>query len=131
MSSCLLLLKMLSFKKWDLIFKKRICSLGANSFLEELTFTEMGGKNENKRVASPDSVPVHLHFNFSGALQENPPCPRKRGLSEGLTWARNKIQKRTLYKLNVRKASDGFYPEEKYRRTYLLIAIRVQHMRGQ
>ena len=35
----------------------------ANSFLLELTLTEMGGKNINDRVASPESVPIHLKVN--------------------------------------------------------------------
>ena len=54
----------------------------------------------------------------AGALQDIPPCPRKRGLSEGLTKAENKIQDRPLYKLNVKKAARGFIPEEEYRRKY-------------
>ena len=56
------------------------------------------------------------HFFVAGALQDSLPCPRKRGLSEGLTKAKNRIQDRPLYKLNVKKAARGFIPEEEYRR---------------
>ena len=34
--------------------------MGANSVFQELTPNEMGGKNDNKRVASPESVHIHL-----------------------------------------------------------------------
>ena len=34
--------------------------MGANSFLKELTPNEIGGKNENDRVASHESEPIHL-----------------------------------------------------------------------
>ena len=37
----------------------KIRSRGGNSFLLELTLDDIG-KNENKRVASPESVPSHL-----------------------------------------------------------------------
>ena len=33
---------------------------GANSFLLELTPKKMGGKTENKRVASPENVSIHF-----------------------------------------------------------------------
>ena len=32
----------------------------ANSFLHEMTPIHMGGNNENDRVASPESVTIHL-----------------------------------------------------------------------
>ena len=47
--------------KCSLLLKERICSLGANSFLSELTQTEKEGKYENNRVVSPESIPVHLN----------------------------------------------------------------------
>ena len=34
--------------------------MGANSFLHEMTPIYMGGHNENGRVASLESVPIHL-----------------------------------------------------------------------
>ena len=34
---------------------------GASSFLYQLTSTEKGGKNENSRVASPESVSIFLN----------------------------------------------------------------------
>ena len=36
--------------------------MGANSFLYEMTPIIMGGNNENDRVASPESVPIHLNM---------------------------------------------------------------------
>ena len=38
----------------------RIAPKGANSFLSDLIRIQKGGKNENGRVASPESVPIHL-----------------------------------------------------------------------
>ena len=38
--------------------------MGANSFLYEMTPICIGGNNENDRVASPESVPIHLKENF-------------------------------------------------------------------
>ena len=38
--------------------------MGANSFLQELTPSEMGGKNENYRVVSPKSVLIHVIYTF-------------------------------------------------------------------
>ena len=38
---------------------------GANSFLSELTTILKGGKNENPRVASSESVPIHLNIHVS------------------------------------------------------------------
>ena len=40
----------------------RISPSGANSFLPELTSIQKGDKNKNGRVASPESVPIHLNF---------------------------------------------------------------------
>ena len=34
--------------------------MGANPFLYEMTPIEMGSNNENYRIASPESVPIHL-----------------------------------------------------------------------
>ena len=52
---------------------------GANTFLYAMTISfEKGGKNENDRVASPASVPIHLlidmpdcSFNTISASDEN------------------------------------------------------------
>ena len=35
--------------------------MGANSFLYEMTPVYMGGNNENDRVASPESLLIHLN----------------------------------------------------------------------
>ena len=41
--------------------RKQFAPRGANSFLLELTPNEMGGKkSKNRRVASPESIPIHL-----------------------------------------------------------------------
>ena len=44
--------------------------LGANSYLYEMTPIQKEGKNENDRVASPESVPITLnpkvHLNHLG-----------------------------------------------------------------
>ena len=64
---------------------------------------------------------VEINFFIVGTLQDKPPCPRKRGLSEGLTKAENKILNRPLYKLNVKKAAKGYFPETEYRRKYTLV----------
>ena len=42
-TSCLL--TWMTYLKWGLLLKKRIFSIGANSFLEELTLSEKGDKN--------------------------------------------------------------------------------------
>ena len=34
--------------------------MGANSYLYEMTQIYIGGKDENDRVASPESVPIQL-----------------------------------------------------------------------
>ena len=44
--------------KWGLLLKKEFAPPGANSFLEELTPIEKGGKNESYRV-----VPLESKFN--------------------------------------------------------------------
>ena len=41
--------------------RKEFAPVGANSFLSELIPTEKGDENENGRVASPESL--HLHLN--------------------------------------------------------------------
>ena len=48
--------------KRGLLLKERICSHGANSFLYEMTPIYMGDINENDRVASPESIPIHLYI---------------------------------------------------------------------
>ena len=44
-----------------ILLMERICSLGANSFLYELTPIEKIGRNKSGRVASPESVPFYLN----------------------------------------------------------------------
>ena len=41
-------------------YRKEFAPRGANSFLSELTPVDKGGKTKNGRVASPESVPIHL-----------------------------------------------------------------------
>ena len=41
-------------------FERNNCFKGSIFFFEELTTIEKGGKNENRRVASPKRVPTHL-----------------------------------------------------------------------
>ena len=68
--------------KWGLLLKERICSykkilknfqLGANSFLGKFCLEQI--LSNKSRVASPDSVPIHLnetdivHLNHSSAMQ--------------------------------------------------------------
>ena len=60
MTSCLLSWTMQSFQNRVYSSRKEFAPQGANSFLLKFTPNEMGGKNENKIVASPDSVPIHL-----------------------------------------------------------------------
>ena len=45
--------------KQSLLFKERICSNGANSYLQELTSLQKKSKRENGRVALHERVPVH------------------------------------------------------------------------
>ena len=40
--------------------RKEFAPMGANSFRYEMTPIYMGGNNERDRVASPESVPIHL-----------------------------------------------------------------------
>ena len=42
-----------------------LAPMGAKSFLYEMTPFYMGGNNENNRVASPESVLIHLNFEIS------------------------------------------------------------------
>ena len=44
-----------------------VCSQGTNSFLYESTPYEMEGNNETKRVASPESVPIHPKMRTTGS----------------------------------------------------------------
>ena len=60
MTSRLLTWRMKFSPKKSLLLKERICSDGANYFLYEVTPIYMGGNNENDRVASPESVSIHL-----------------------------------------------------------------------
>ena len=41
------------FLKWGLLLKERICSNGSKFFSLTVDPNEMGGRNENDRVASP------------------------------------------------------------------------------
>ena len=50
------------FPKWDLLLRG-IFLMGANSFLHKMIKIDMVGNNENDRVASPESVPIHLKLN--------------------------------------------------------------------
>ena len=45
--------------------RKEFALVGANSFPYEMTPIHMGGNNENDRVASPESVPIHLNTNMA------------------------------------------------------------------
>ena len=49
-----------SFPKWGLFSRKEFAPMGANSFPYEVIPIYMGGNNENDRVDSPESVPIHL-----------------------------------------------------------------------
>ena len=60
MTSCLPLWTIYSFKNCVYSERKEFAPTGANSFLSELTPIQKGGKNENGRVDSPESVPIHL-----------------------------------------------------------------------
>ena len=59
-TSCFISCTMQPFQYRVYSERKEFALKGANSFLKELTPNEMGGKNENKEVASPESVPIHL-----------------------------------------------------------------------
>ena len=61
---------------------------------------------------------IYWEISVSGALQATNLCPRKRGLSDGLRWVENRIQRRALYKINVKRASNGYRPEETYKCKY-------------
>ena len=58
--------------EWGLLLKKRICSDWSKFFSLRVDPKEKGGKNENKIVASPDCVPIHLKVFFSLFVLE---CP--------------------------------------------------------
>ena len=50
--------------RMGLLIKEKNCSKRANSFLSKLTHIEKGGKNENSKVASPESYPVILKSKY-------------------------------------------------------------------
>ena len=64
MTSCFLSCTVNSFQKGGGVFslKKEFAPVGANSFVEELTPFEKGGRNKNGRIASPESVPIYLNW---------------------------------------------------------------------
>ena len=62
MASCLIPCKMTPFKMGSTLKGKNL--LRSKFFSLRVTPNEMGGKNENKRVASPESVPIHLMIPF-------------------------------------------------------------------
>ena len=49
-----------SISKWGLHLKLRICSYRSKFFPLRVDPIENGGKNENGRVASPESISIHL-----------------------------------------------------------------------
>ena len=61
LTSCLLTWRTKSALNEVYSERNEFAPLGANSFLEEMTTVYMGGNNENDRVASPESVPIHLN----------------------------------------------------------------------
>ena len=50
------------FSTWGLLFKKKCSSVGGKFFLYEMTRIITGGKSENVRVVSPESVPFLFSF---------------------------------------------------------------------
>ena len=78
-----------TFSKGDQLLMERICSLGANSFLYELTPFGNGGKNQNDRVASPESVTLYLKVNLDCLF-----------ISWG--WSVSHTQKTALYRLKYK-----------------------------
>ena len=49
------------FQKRDLLLKEGTGPIGTNSFFYEMAPFYMAGNNENDRVASPESVSIHLN----------------------------------------------------------------------
>ena len=73
MTSCLLTWRMKSSQNGGLLKRKEFALIGANSFLYEMTQLYIGGTNENDRVASPESVLIHLkvYFNCDCAILQS------------------------------------------------------------
>ena len=64
------------FQKRDLLLKERICSEGNKFFSLRVDPNEMGGKNENKRVASPERLCIHLKVYGYTSMFSLPISPR-------------------------------------------------------
>ena len=47
---------------WGLLLKKRICSSGSKFFPLRVDPLNITGKHEDKGVASPESIPIHLYL---------------------------------------------------------------------
>ena len=60
-TSCLITCRTKSSKNRVYSLRKEFAPMGANSFLFEMTRIFMGGNNKNDKVASPESVPIHLY----------------------------------------------------------------------
>ena len=58
---CLPTLKMKSSQKWGQVLWEEFALVGANSCPYKMTPFYMGGNNDNDRVASPESVSIHLN----------------------------------------------------------------------
>ena len=52
----------LALLKWGLLFKERICSWRSKFFPVRVDPFKKGGKKETGRVASPESVSIHLEM---------------------------------------------------------------------
>ena len=48
------------FPKTSLLLKKEFAPMRANSVFQELTLVEVRGKQENDKIVSPKSVPIHF-----------------------------------------------------------------------
>ena len=60
MTSCLLTWKTISSQKRVYSSRKEFAPMRANSVFQELTFNEVRGKQENDKIVSPKSVPIHF-----------------------------------------------------------------------
>ena len=60
-TSCLLFWTVEPFQYRVYSERKEFSPKGANSFLEELTSNEMGGKTGNERAAYPERIHIHLN----------------------------------------------------------------------
>ena len=58
---CLPTFKMKSSQKWGQVLWEEFASVGANSCPYKMTPFYMGGNYDNDRVASPESVSIHLN----------------------------------------------------------------------